>query len=438
MKAGAEYVEISREVRNLHGVLRALGNEAHQEESIVFKQDQSLSEQLSTAADGCTGVLLDIDNLLRGYAGLNPERGVPSKSRRAWHRFRFGFKIENLAGIRSKLIICTSTISVLLDTMQLKATGRVECKIDDGIAKVMGSFDHMRKAIDDIAARARATEDTDSMLSLSSLSTHTEDDKEVWRQFRRELHAQGFRGCTLDNHRDVLQAYMLRLNKSGILDADKPWMMAPVAETPWWARRECLDTLHFRPGEGSFRHQHRHSAANNLQGVAVTHHNSPSPQCSDAPSRHLRTPPGRQARPPPPISTETQNGPSQVEDTNATPGESKQQNKTQLCTLPPSPKSILRPPRAKFPEPPTLTREGVAPLIDVTKSNIPPNARWTRLSTKLVSPVVLASRRERYEARPDHVIILRVLSMEEVHWYAEMTHQVRGKCGRRTLRFLGG
>lgn len=92
---------------------------------------------------------------------------------------------------------------------------------------------------------------------------------------------------------------------------------------------------------------------------------------------------------------------------------------------PPAPKSILRPPREKFPEDPAPVREGVAPLKDAGKKGIPPNARWTKIDRKLVNPEALEAGNERYEERVDYVIVLRVLTKEEIEQYAAKTQELR-------------
>lgn len=80
------------------------------------------------------------------YEGLKiNSEACPGKE--IWQKFRFGSKTEELGVIRGKLIIYTSTISVLLDTIQIKAAGRVESKIDDGFTKMAGQFEKIRKEI---------------------------------------------------------------------------------------------------------------------------------------------------------------------------------------------------------------------------------------------------------------------------------------------------
>lgn len=91
------------------------------------------------------------------------------------------------------------------------------------------------------------------------------------------------------------------------------------------------------------------------------------------------------------------------------------------------PKSILRLPTQKFPEDPAPIREGVAPLKDAGKKGIPVNARWTKIDRRLVNPEALELGNERYEARPENVIVLRVLTKEEIEKYATITQELRCK-----------
>jgi hypothetical protein len=94
----------------------------------------------------------------------------------------------------------------------------------------------------------------------------------------------------------------------------------------------------------------------------------------------------------------------------------------------PKPKGILKPARqVPFPEDPNPTREGVAPLKDAGKKGVPPGARWTKINRMLVNPAALEAAHERYEERDDYVIVLRVLSRDEIQKFADMTKEIRGK-----------
>ena len=101
----------------------------------------------------------------------------------------------------------------------------------------------------------------------------------------------------------------------------------------------------------------------------------------------------------------------------------------------PKPKGILKPARqVPFPEDPNPTREGVAPLKDAGKKGIPPGARWTKINRMLVNPAALEAAHERYEEREEYVIVLRVLSREEIQKYADDTKEIRGKDAQLFLR----
>ncbi|ETS00102.1 hypothetical protein M419DRAFT_84013 [Trichoderma reesei RUT C-30] len=89
-------------------------------------------------------------------------------------------------------------------------------------------------------------------------------------------------------------------------------------------------------------------------------------------------------------------------------------------------KGILKQPSAKFPEELNPIREGVAPHKEDKKlKEVPPGARWTKINRKIVNPEALEIGKERYELRDDFVIVLRVLSKEEIQAYAAATQVLR-------------
>ncbi|KAF2853738.1 hypothetical protein T440DRAFT_545911 [Plenodomus tracheiphilus IPT5] len=93
---------------------------------------------------------------------------------------------------------------------------------------------------------------------------------------------------------------------------------------------------------------------------------------------------------------------------------------------PPPVKGILRKPTSKFPEDPEPIREGVAPHKDALKGkDIPVGARWTRIDRRLVNPEALEQAKERFEERMDCVIVLRVLTKEDIQKLADRTKKIR-------------
>lgn len=91
-------------------------------------------------------------------------------------------------------------------------------------------------------------------------------------------------------------------------------------------------------------------------------------------------------------------------------------------------KGILKQPRPAFPEEPNPIREGVAPHKEDKKlKEAPAGAKWTKISRKVVNPEALTIGKERFEVRDDFVIVLRVLSKDEIQAYAAATQVLRGK-----------
>ncbi|KAJ5035009.1 uncharacterized protein L3040_008271 [Drepanopeziza brunnea f. sp. 'multigermtubi'] len=227
-QAGGEYLEIASEVRSLHSVLRTVRDEAKRRDSLIFNSGPEITKELTNIADGCKGVLEGIDALLTKYRGLAPGNIEFGKAAKLWQRWKFGTEIEDLGKLRWKIITYTSSLAVLVDSIHMKATervgdtaGRIESQVGTGFAEVQNrleGFEDMRKAILFIATRARASERFQAMESVLSLSTYAGDDKEVWRQFRSQLVSLGFRSDSLDRHMEVLKAYMMKLDQTGVLD----------------------------------------------------------------------------------------------------------------------------------------------------------------------------------------------------------------------------
>ncbi|KAK7937677.1 uncharacterized protein PG986_014545 [Apiospora aurea] len=98
-----------------------------------------------------------------------------------------------------------------------------------------------------------------------------------------------------------------------------------------------------------------------------------------------------------------------------------------LARSPPPLKGILKKPTSNFPESPEFIREDASALKQPETKPIPPGARWTKISRKLVNPEALAIGKERFEVRDDFVIVLRVVSKEEIQAYASTTAQLRDR-----------
>ncbi|RDI83620.1 hypothetical protein Vi05172_g6127 [Venturia inaequalis] len=94
-------------------------------------------------------------------------------------------------------------------------------------------------------------------------------------------------------------------------------------------------------------------------------------------------------------------------------------------------KGILRRPTKVFPEYPNPIREGVTPLKErlekkgASAKEIPKDAKWTKIDRKLVNPQALEEKGVRFEERHECVIVLSVLTRDEISAFAKRTEEIR-------------
>ncbi|KAJ6076762.1 hypothetical protein N7499_008743 [Penicillium canescens] len=94
------------------------------------------------------------------------------------------------------------------------------------------------------------------------------------------------------------------------------------------------------------------------------------------------------------------------------------------ATIPP--KGILQPQRESFPEGPNPLSEGDPPFEQAHKKDLLPDQWWTKIDRRLVSPAALRAGHELFEERTDAIVVLRVLSKEEIQAYAAKTLELSG------------
>jgi hypothetical protein len=187
--AGSEYLEISREVRGLHTVLKLLKSEVEAPESVLNRDASLYARELAPVIGDSDFTLRQLDELLMKYGRLGDGRG--GEGQRLWDKIRFGnAEMDQLGDIRMKLINHKTSITMLLETVQLHETGRMAAAIDNH----GGQLDMILDKVDHIAARI-------GQKNGSIMTTYDDDDKEVWKQFRRELVAEGFSSDVLQQHK---------------------------------------------------------------------------------------------------------------------------------------------------------------------------------------------------------------------------------------------
>lgn len=186
--ASAEHFEISREIRGLHTVLKDLRYEVEAPESLLNRDRALYARDLAPLVADCRVTLKELDELVRKYEGRREEeRGARGPS---WNQIRFGsWEMDQLGSIRMRLINHKTSIMVLLDTIQLHESSRIDAALDTHD----GELDAILDQVDKIAARM-------GQRTGSLMAAYDDDEKEVWRNFRRELIAEGFSSDVLAQH----------------------------------------------------------------------------------------------------------------------------------------------------------------------------------------------------------------------------------------------
>lgn len=240
--AGGEYDEISREVRGLHTVLRHLKYEVEASDSPLNKDASLWGRQLAPIIGDCDFTMRMLDQLLMKYGRLGNNTGngsgSPSSPRVLWEKMKFGSnEMDQLGGIRVKLISHKTSITLFLDTIQLHQSGKMATVLDNH----GGQLDVILDKVDKIATKMQTS-------GGSILTSYDDDDKEVWKQFRRELIAEGFSSDVLQQHKDVLRAYIRQIDQEGLLEpvpTDPKLPPQPVgASTKQWLQNVQLPALH--------------------------------------------------------------------------------------------------------------------------------------------------------------------------------------------------
>lgn len=198
--ACGEHSEITSELNSLAILLRRVEAEAKLPGSLLNRKHGEYNNLVKITRN-CGSVVVQLRDIVEKYEGLGKSRW------RNWDRLRLGNK--NLGELRGKLTLHTSSLSTYLNTLGVSGIGRVEKRLDE--------LPEMRKAIDGLAAEIRAGRREDSVMT-----TYTNDEKDVWRQFRRELIGEGFSSRSIHKFKSPLKEYLRRLDDQGLLEEEEP------------------------------------------------------------------------------------------------------------------------------------------------------------------------------------------------------------------------
>jgi hypothetical protein len=207
-KACGAHDDLAREVSSLHIVLQRVEVEVSKPESILNKTEDNRRRELARLARHCERVLKVLEQILDKYNALPDEKRSVTK---LFQKVKFGNgEMLDLGNIRSELATHTQALNMFFNLLSIGSQGTVE-KYMDSHGEELREIKHSLHWVT-ASMQARSHEE------MSVLTTYGEDDKAIWKAFRRELLEEGFSSQVLDKHRRTIKKYVMELGERGALD----------------------------------------------------------------------------------------------------------------------------------------------------------------------------------------------------------------------------
>ena len=209
-KACGEHDGLTREVSALHVVFKRLEQEIKKPDSPInlALPSDTCKEELQVITKDCGKILRVLDKILDKYNALSEQE---RSGRKLWQRIKFGNgEMANLNDLRSKMILYTSSITFYLNMVSMGTIGRIEQEM----SRSGGVLREIQRAVNDITTQFISRNHYEG----SVFTNYADDDRSVWREFRRELCRDGFSSMVLKKHKHVILDYIKELGSRGLLD----------------------------------------------------------------------------------------------------------------------------------------------------------------------------------------------------------------------------
>ncbi|ETI24296.1 hypothetical protein G647_03665 [Cladophialophora carrionii CBS 160.54] len=200
--APSDFAEASRISQSLCLLLEGVKTEFDNADSLLHKDDRAATD-FALHFKNCENSLKPLSALISKHKGLS------GPSVRLMDRMRFP-KTDYLE-LGGNLAFYTARLSELLQTVGLGSLGRIEQKVElikDQLPNIMSKLDQM-------CAEFRIVGDRESVLS-----DHTDDEKFVWKTFRRRLLHEGFTSQDLSLFGPEIFLRLRELSDCGLFEAD--------------------------------------------------------------------------------------------------------------------------------------------------------------------------------------------------------------------------
>ena len=207
-RACGEYDALTLEATSLHTVLQRLESEVQNpDDDLIDRDPADVQKELSNIIQGCEKNLRVLDLVLEKYNALSE---TERSGRKLWQRVKFGNgQVASMTDIRGRNTFYISAISLFLNMLNLGSAGRVEREM----TQAGGELRDIRLAVNGITAYLMTGGPEGSVLTA-----YANDEKAVWKEFRRELVADGFTSSTIRKHKQIIMAYVKELGSRGLLD----------------------------------------------------------------------------------------------------------------------------------------------------------------------------------------------------------------------------
>lgn len=152
-----------------------------------------------------------LDQVLTKYNALGEQE---KSGRKLWQKIKFGNgEMSDMVEIRGKLTYYTSAMSLFLNMVSIGSVGRVERRMNDA----GGDLKDIKVTVNGICAHLMSRS---SRNEASILTAYADDDRVVWKEFRRELWNKGFSSSFIRKHKSLIKAYIEELGSRGLFDEE--------------------------------------------------------------------------------------------------------------------------------------------------------------------------------------------------------------------------
>ncbi|KAF2177511.1 hypothetical protein K469DRAFT_602827 [Zopfia rhizophila CBS 207.26] len=195
--ACGDYADITSDLAVFQALMVRFAAEAQAPNSLLAREPDDL-RGWKRLSKGCRSLLTELEGALKRYKSLGTSR------RRNWERIRFGCR--NLDSLRQQLVTKTTSLSAYMSVLGISSQGRIE---NETLPQLLGR-------VNDIAAQIGKG----NASVVSCFTSYDDDDKAVWREFRRDLIQSGFRSADIRKYSAALKTHLGRLQRSGYLDEE--------------------------------------------------------------------------------------------------------------------------------------------------------------------------------------------------------------------------